>query len=199
MTTTISTREQRTDLPVGAVGLGAATPIIGKASRGRGGAGGAHGRPARSGRRDQGRPPRPPPPPTPPPAAAVTVVTQGVDPNWRENAACREINPELFHPDFLTGAAVANAKRVCQRCPVRDPCLRVGLANNDRQAILGNTSPSERKPLHYAAARNSFELAGRIGKTAAARQLKVGLHVLYRAWDLWGLGRPATAAQAVAS
>jgi WhiB family transcriptional regulator, redox-sensing transcriptional regulator len=188
MTTTISTREQRTDLPVGAVGLGAATPIIGKASRGRGGAGGARGRPARAGRR-AGRPP----------AAAATVVTQGVDPNWRENAACREINPELFHPDFLTGAAVANAKRVCQRCPVRDPCLRVGLANNDRQAILGNTSPSERKPLHYAAARNSFELAGRIGKTAAARQLKVGLHVLYRAWDLWGLGRPATAAQAVAS
>jgi WhiB family transcriptional regulator, redox-sensing transcriptional regulator len=37
---------------------------------------------------------------------------------------------------------------------------------------------------------SSFELAGRIGTIRAAKQLGVSTHLVYRAWDRQGLGRP---------
>ncbi len=57
------------------------------------------------------------------------TATRGVraDREWRMNAACRGVDPELFFPAAEGGPArdaqVAAAKAVCARCPVRRECL----------------------------------------------------------------------------
>lgn len=46
---------------------------------------------------------------------------------WRDRAACRDEDPELFFPIGSTGPAlrqIEEAKAVCRRCPVVDDCLR---------------------------------------------------------------------------
>ncbi|HTX85633.1 MAG TPA: WhiB family transcriptional regulator, partial [Streptosporangiaceae bacterium] len=45
--------------------------------------------------------------------------------DWRHHAACRDEDPELFFPIGNTGPAllqIDDAKRVCQRCAVMEPC-----------------------------------------------------------------------------
>ncbi len=56
---------------------------------------------------------------------------------WRDIAACRHHDPELFFPVAAAGLALdqaEQAKQVCQRCPVREPCLRWAL---DRGVAFG--------------------------------------------------------------
>ena len=46
--------------------------------------------------------------------------------DWRHRAACRDEDPELFFPIGNTGPAlvqIEEAKAVCRRCPVIEPCL----------------------------------------------------------------------------
>ena len=67
--------------------------------------------------------------------------------DWREQAACRSCNPELFFPAGTTGAAVheiAAAKAVCAECPVQSPCLRFALATGQGYGIWGGTTEDER-------------------------------------------------------
>ena len=47
--------------------------------------------------------------------------------DWRHHAACRDVDPELFFPIGNTGPAllqIDEAKQVCRRCPVLEPCLQ---------------------------------------------------------------------------
>jgi WhiB family redox-sensing transcriptional regulator len=42
--------------------------------------------------------------------------------NWRDDAACRHADPDLFFPIGATGLALGRideAKRICQACPAR--------------------------------------------------------------------------------
>ena len=46
--------------------------------------------------------------------------------DWRQFAACRSTEPDLFFPIGTTGPAVdqiESAKRVCRACDVQDTCL----------------------------------------------------------------------------
>lgn len=62
---------------------------------------------------------------------------------WRESAACRGADPELFFPG--RGNSLAPAKAVCRECPVRPECLEYALANGERQGVWGGTSERERR------------------------------------------------------
>ena len=47
--------------------------------------------------------------------------------DWRHEAACREVDPELFFPIGNSGPAllqIEEAKQVCRRCTVMEECLR---------------------------------------------------------------------------
>ena len=47
--------------------------------------------------------------------------------DWRSQAACLTVDPELFFPVGNTGPAIAQiakAKEVCGRCEVVDTCLK---------------------------------------------------------------------------
>jgi hypothetical protein len=46
--------------------------------------------------------------------------------NWRDDAACRDADPDLFFPIGTTGPAlrqIGEAKRVCRTCPAQTQCM----------------------------------------------------------------------------
>lgn len=70
--------------------------------------------------------------------------------DWRESAACRDEDPELFFPISEVGPGaeqVARAKRVCGGCPVRSECLTYALDSGLDHGIFGGTTPEERRKL----------------------------------------------------
>jgi hypothetical protein len=71
--------------------------------------------------------------------------------NWRDQAACRKVDPELFFPVEETAAAcaqqVAAAKAVCARCPVRRQCLDDALTRQP-YGIAGGLTANERRRMH---------------------------------------------------
>jgi len=73
------------------------------------------------------------------------VVVAG---DWRHHAACRDVDPELFHPTGDSGAEhdrqVAAAKVVCGRCPVRAECLAWAL-DALPYGVAGGLSETERR------------------------------------------------------
>jgi WhiB family transcriptional regulator, redox-sensing transcriptional regulator len=70
--------------------------------------------------------------------------------DWRQRAACRDQDPELFFPlsEMGPGARQAErAKSVCARCPVRAECLGYALDNGLDHGIFGGTTETERRAL----------------------------------------------------
>ncbi|AQS71192.1 WhiB family transcriptional regulator [Streptomyces pactum] len=70
--------------------------------------------------------------------------------NWREHAACRTEDPDLFFPIGTTGPAALQteqAKAVCRSCPVREQCLRWALDTGQSIGVWGGTSELERRAL----------------------------------------------------
>jgi WhiB family transcriptional regulator, redox-sensing transcriptional regulator len=70
--------------------------------------------------------------------------------DWRDRAACRDADPELFFPvsDLGPGARqVAEAKTVCGRCPVRARCLDYAIDNALDHGVFGGTTERERRVL----------------------------------------------------
>jgi WhiB family transcriptional regulator, redox-sensing transcriptional regulator len=82
--------------------------------------------------------------------------------DWRDRAACRHEDPELFFPIGTTGPAIAQiaaAKTVCVRCPVREPCLEWALAANQMSGVWGGMSEDERRAYQRAGARRAAQAA----------------------------------------
>ena len=70
--------------------------------------------------------------------------------DWRDEAACRGSDPELFFPVGNTGPAlrqIGQAKQVCARCLVRTPCLEWALDSGQQAGVWGGTSEDERRLL----------------------------------------------------
>ncbi|MFD6490828.1 WhiB family transcriptional regulator [Streptomyces sp. NPDC060188] len=76
--------------------------------------------------------------------------------NWRDSAACRSVDPDLFFPIGNTGPAVLQiqeAKAVCEGCPVREACLDWALESGQSVGVWGGTSETERRSLARRRAR----------------------------------------------
>ena len=68
--------------------------------------------------------------------------------DWRHDAACRDVDPELFFPIGNTGPALVQideAKRVCQRCAVTESCLQWALESGQDAGVWGGLSEDERR------------------------------------------------------
>jgi WhiB family transcriptional regulator, redox-sensing transcriptional regulator len=76
---------------------------------------------------------------------------EGVDVmDWRNIAACREADPELFFPIGNSGPAllqIEEAKQVCRRCSVLDECLRWAIDSGQDAGVWGGLSEDERRAL----------------------------------------------------
>jgi WhiB family redox-sensing transcriptional regulator len=139
---------------------------------------------------------------TPPPAPADG------ERDWRQDAACRDVDPELFFPEPGQLPQVAKAKEVCAGCAVRGPCLENALhgplARDDQHGIFAGTTTRDRTRLRgrpamadgtrfltdRAAAEQALALANQVSIDRAARDLGVSKQALRRAFDHHGLGQP---------
>lgn len=67
---------------------------------------------------------------------------------WMRYGLCRQVDADLFFPEGR-GAAVhiqtEQAKKVCNRCPVRQHCLNWALETGQHSGVWGGTSPDERR------------------------------------------------------
>lgn len=67
--------------------------------------------------------------------------------DWRDRAACRGVDPDLFFPVTTEGPALeqaARAQAVCDLCPVTRDCLEFALRQRERDGIWGGLSPEDR-------------------------------------------------------
>jgi WhiB family redox-sensing transcriptional regulator len=67
---------------------------------------------------------------------------------WRDVAACRNTEADMFFPIGATGTAIEqidSAKRVCNQCEVQAACLEFALATNQESGVWGGTSEEERR------------------------------------------------------
>ncbi|PSL04256.1 WhiB family redox-sensing transcriptional regulator [Haloactinopolyspora alba] len=67
---------------------------------------------------------------------------------WAEDAACRDLDPELFFPVGPAGPGTEQERRaleVCGRCPVRRACLDWALRVGEADGVWGGTTPDERR------------------------------------------------------
>ena len=95
--------------------------------------------------------------------------------NWREHAACRKADPDLFFPISGAGPArvqVERAKAVCAGCTVRGDCLRYALAAGPLQGVWGGLTEEERRLLRQREAKAAMRASRRSG--ARARVTRFG-------------------------
>ncbi|HEV3496673.1 MAG TPA: WhiB family transcriptional regulator, partial [Actinomycetes bacterium] len=132
----------------------------------------------------------------------------GGERDWRLDAACREVDPELFFPNPGQAPQATAAKAVCAGCAVRGPCLEAALhgpqAHDDHSGIFAGTTASDRVRLRgrasmaqgtrflqdRTAAEQALALANQVSIDRAARQLGVSKQALRRAFDQHGLPQP---------
>jgi WhiB family transcriptional regulator, redox-sensing transcriptional regulator len=64
--------------------------------------------------------------------------------SWSARAACHGLDPRIFFPvDDDAGPA----KAICDRCPVREPCLEFALGEREREGVWGGCTERERRRL----------------------------------------------------
>jgi WhiB family redox-sensing transcriptional regulator len=76
--------------------------------------------------------------------------------DWRHRAICRDEDPELFFPVGNSGPAllqIAEAKAVCERCPVMNECLNWALETGQDAGVWGGRREDERRSLKRRRAR----------------------------------------------
>jgi WhiB family redox-sensing transcriptional regulator len=79
---------------------------------------------------------------------AQSLALGAADYTWRNEALCRDTDPELFFPVGNTGDAIGQielARTVCNDCQVRSQCLEFALATNQDCGVWGGTSEDERR------------------------------------------------------
>jgi DNA-binding transcriptional MerR regulator len=128
--------------------------------------------------------------------------------DWRLDAACADVDPELFFPEPGQVPQAAAARQVCAGCGVRGPCLEAALhgpqARDDHAGIFAGTTARERVRLRghasmaegtrfvhdRTAAEAALTLANQVSIDRAARELGVSKQALRRAFDQHGLPQP---------
>jgi WhiB family redox-sensing transcriptional regulator len=67
--------------------------------------------------------------------------------DWRSDAACRDVDPEVFFPVGTTGPAlgqIAQAKAICSGCSVTGACLDWAMSSGQETGVWGGLSEDER-------------------------------------------------------
>jgi WhiB family transcriptional regulator, redox-sensing transcriptional regulator len=136
------------------------------------------------------------------------VERAGGERDWRLDAACAQVDPELFFPDTGQVPQAVQAKAVCAGCVVRGPCMEAALhgpqARDDHTGIFAGTTARQRVALRgrapmaegtrfahdRAAAEAALALANEVSIDRAARELGVSKQALRRAFDHHGLPQP---------
>jgi WhiB family redox-sensing transcriptional regulator len=65
--------------------------------------------------------------------------------SWRDQAACRGLDPDIFYPVTDDEADAAEAQAVCARCPVREPCGEYALSSREKLGVWGGLTERDRR------------------------------------------------------
>ena len=69
----------------------------------------------------------------------------GLGHEWRDEAACKGLDPNLFHT--ARGESTREAVAVCVGCLVVEQCLEYAMSNNIKVGIWGGKSERQRRML----------------------------------------------------
>lgn len=83
--------------------------------------------------------------------SALPLSTSAAD--WRADAACRDVDLELFFASDESSQQEAMA--ICEACPVRTPCLEHAIQQREPYGIWGGTREHERRRLARARSRDA--------------------------------------------
>lgn len=64
---------------------------------------------------------------------------------WRDSAACKGVNPDVFFP--VQGGSARTALAFCWSCPVTEQCLEYALSAGFQDGIYGGMAPRARREL----------------------------------------------------
>jgi len=64
---------------------------------------------------------------------------------WRFEANCRGVDTNVLYPKANDAAGNKVAKKICELCPVREPCLDYAIENNQEHGVWGGVSEKERR------------------------------------------------------
>jgi len=62
---------------------------------------------------------------------------------WRQRAACRGVDPDIFYP--VSDEEAEEAKAICGACTVSETCLEYALTNRERDGVWGGATERERR------------------------------------------------------
>lgn len=62
---------------------------------------------------------------------------------WMANGNCAHRDPSTFFPS--DGVGVDSARKICEDCPVAEPCLEYALTNRIDHGVWGGTSERQRR------------------------------------------------------
>jgi WhiB family redox-sensing transcriptional regulator len=62
---------------------------------------------------------------------------------WRQRAACRGVDPDIFYP--VSDEEAVDAKAICAACPVQRACLEWALAHRESDGVWGGATERERR------------------------------------------------------
>ena len=82
------------------------------------------------------------------------------DTSWMSHGNCAHRDPSMFFPS--DGVGVEIARRACEDCPVKEPCLEYAIVERIDHGVWGGCSERERRRIIRT-------------RAAAAREAKVTL------------------------
>lgn len=91
--------------------------------------------------------------------------------SWRESAACRDSDTEIFFPVSSVGVGAAEtsrAKAICADCPVRQACLTYAQTTNQVFGIWGGYDEDERRVLRRRQRRAAAKAAAEVPASSAS-------------------------------
>jgi WhiB family redox-sensing transcriptional regulator len=83
-------------------------------------------------------------------ATSLATTPQWENIEWRRDAACKDVDPNLFFPVGVTGPAIpqiAAAKSICDECSVQRDCLEFAITTNQEFGVWGGMTEDERRVL----------------------------------------------------
>ncbi len=78
--------------------------------------------------------------------------------NWRDVAACRDLDTNLFFPPGDGAQAqeqIEKAKEICGKCVVADDCLEFALITRQDYGVWGGKTEKERRSIRRAKRRQT--------------------------------------------
>ena len=83
------------------------------------------------------------------PQGSILLRAVSLGGQWRTDAACHGIDPDVFFPERGDAAGMRAAKAICANCRVRSDCLDYAIENHEREGVWGGTAAKERRRIHH--------------------------------------------------